>query len=381
MPDQFIRYEEPSFLNESREAVAKLLNASTENCVLVQNATTGVNTILRCILWNADCKDEIIYFNTIYGACGKTIDYIVDSSLGRVSSREIRLLYPCEDHEVVAAFKNAVGSSRKDGKRARICVFDTVSSLPAVRLPFEEITKACKEAGVQSLIDGAQGVGMIDIDLEALDPDFFVSNCHKWLYVPRSCAVFYCPIRNQKLITSTLPTSHGFIPKSGERYNPLPKANESPFVNNFQFVGTLDTSAYLCVKYAIEWREQVLGGEARILEYIQTLAREGGKKVAHILGTQVLNNKSGTMARCAMTNVALPLGQEEASQASQWITETMMADYKTFIPLFTHNDRLWARISAQVYLDIHDFEWAGHMLLDLCNRVKGGEHKLAYIST
>ncbi|KAI0110640.1 PLP-dependent transferase [Hypoxylon sp. NC0597] len=374
-PDQFIRYEVPDILNESREAVAKLLNAPTDTVVFVSNATIGVNTILRNIVWNDDCKDEILSFNTIYGACGKTIDYIVDSGLGRVSSREILITYPLEDDEVITALKDAISKSKSDGKRARICVFDTVSSLPAVRLPFEEITKVCREEGILSLVDGAQGLGMIDIDLEALDPDFFVSNCHKWLHVPRSSAVLYVPLRNQALISSSLPTSHGYVSKARERFNPLPKQHKSVFVNNFQFVGTLDTSPYLCVKDAITWREQVLGGEARILEYIHTLAREGGKKAAQVLGTEVLNNKSGSMARCATTNVALPLEPKEAANIAQWMEEKMVSDYNTFIPVFRHNSRLWARISAQVYLDIEDFEWAGKILLELCERVKRGEAK------
>ncbi|KAI0892082.1 PLP-dependent transferase [Annulohypoxylon nitens] len=380
MPDQFIRYEVPDILNESREAVAKLLNAPTDTVVFVPNATVGANTILRNITWNSDSKDEILYFSTIYGACGNTIDYIVDSSDNLVSAREVRLTYPLEDEEVITALQDAIHASIQSKKRARVCFFDTVSSLPSVRLPFEQITKVCREAGILSLIDGAQGIGMIDIDLEALNPDFFVSNCHKWLYVPRSCAVLYVPERNQEMIKTSLPTSHGYTPKSGKRFNPLPKQHSSAFVNNFQFVGTLDTSAYLCVKDAIEWRQQVLGGETRILEYIQTLAREGGKKVASILETEVLDNKSGSMSRCATTNILLPLRPEEATRASNWMEEMMISDYKTFIPLFTRNGLLWARLSAQVYLDIEDFGWAGQVLLELCDRVRGGEDISAYSS-
>ncbi|KAI2605630.1 PLP-dependent transferase [Hypoxylon sp. NC1633] len=375
-PDRFIRYETAEILHESRAALAKLLHAPTDTVVLVPNTTTGVNTILRNISWNDDCRDEILYFSTVYGACGKTIDYVVDSGLGRVSSRAIQLKYPLEDNEVLALFKDAVDQCIKDRKRGRIAVFDTVSSLPGVRLPFEEITKACREAGILSLVDGAQGVGMIDINLEVLDPDFFVSGCHKWLYVPRSCAVLYVPLRNQTLIASTVPTSHGYVPKVGERFNPLPKTKAPVFVNSFEYVGTQDMSAYLCVKDAITWREEVLGGEARILEYIQTLAREGGKRVAQILGTEVLENKAGTMGRCAMTNVALPLRPEVISSALQWMLETMMADYQTFMPLIMHNGRLWARISAQTYLSIGDFEWAGLVLLDLCRRVEKGEYQI-----
>jgi selenocysteine lyase/cysteine desulfurase len=54
-------------LDVSRAAVAKLLNAPVETVVYVPNATNGVNTVLRNLVWNPDGKDEILYFNTIYG--------------------------------------------------------------------------------------------------------------------------------------------------------------------------------------------------------------------------------------------------------------------------------------------------------------------------
>ncbi|KAI1276890.1 pyridoxal phosphate-dependent transferase [Xylaria sp. FL0933] len=373
-PDSYLRYEYPVILDECREAMAKFVNAPTDTIVFVPNATTGVDTVLKNLTWDNDGKDEIIYFSTVYGACAKIIDYVVDSSRGQVSSRPINISYPCEDTNIVQAFHAAVDSSRSSGKRAKVCLLDTVSSLPGVCFPFEAITKACRAIGVLSLVDGAQGVGMIKVDLQSLDPDFFVSNCHKWLFVPRGCAVFYVPLRNQHMITTTLPTSHGYVPKSGSRFNPLPPSSKPAFVNNFQFVGTLDTSPYVCVKEAIEWREQVLGGEAKIMEYTQALAREGGRIVARILGTEVLDNESQSLSRCAMTNVALPIGVNNATITTQhWMMRTMVEEYKTFIALIIHAGQLWARLSAQVYLDIEDFEWAGQTLLELCERVKRGE--------
>lgn len=392
-------------LDECRAAVAGLLNAPPNTVVFVTNATVGVNTVLRNMTWNDDGKDEILYFNSIYGACGKTIDYIIDSNPGRVSSREILLAYPCEDAVIVDMFEKVVRDSHSAGKRARICVFDTVSSLPGVRFPFEQITRACKERGVLSLVDGAQGIGLIKLDLAAVDPDFFVTNCHKWLHVPRSCAVFYAPLRNQHLISSTLPTSHGYVPKSGARFNPLPPPEEgkSAFVHNFEFVGTLDTSAYLCVKDAIAWRQGVLGGEDKIMEYTHWLAAEGGRKVAAILGTEIMENHSQTLTKCAMVNVGLPmwvrpavetdgksrdfapptdhivLPPEAALNIGQWMMRVLVDEYKTFVALFIHRDRVWVRLSSQVYLGIEDFEWIGKVLLELCDRVakKGYELKSA----
>ena len=61
----------------------------------------------------------------------------------------------------------------------KLAIFDTVVSMPGVRMPFEQLAAACKELGVMSMVDGAHGVGHVELDLGALGADFFVSNCHK----------------------------------------------------------------------------------------------------------------------------------------------------------------------------------------------------------
>ncbi|KAI0200220.1 pyridoxal phosphate-dependent transferase [Astrocystis sublimbata] len=373
-PDSYIRYEYPIILDECRDAMAKFINAPTDTVVFVPNATTGVNTVLRNLTWNDDCKDEILYFSTVYGSCAKAIDYIVDSNPGKVSSRGINVTYPCEDEDIVQAFRVALNSAQSVGKRPRVCLFDVVTSLPGVCFPFEAITKECRSAGILSLVDGAQGVGMVRIDIEKLDPDFFVSNCHKWLFTPRGCAVVYVPLRHQDMMASTIPTSHGYVPKTGTRFNPLPPSSKSVFVNNFEFVGTVESAPFVCVKEAIKWRKRVFGNEENIMQYNRDLARKGGKAVASILGTEMLDNASQTLSRCAMINVALPVDVKTASISTQsWMMRTMVEEYKTFVALIVHAGRLWARLSAQVYLDMVDFVWAGNMLLELCERVKRGE--------
>ncbi len=146
------------------------------------------------------------------------------------------------------------------------------------------------------------------------------------------------------------------------------------------------------MKDAIEWRRDILGGEEKIYEYQEKLANEGGKRVAEILGTEILQNKAGTLTNCAMVNVALPLAIgpdpsltngaaaenrpkgipeipfDKAPAMTQWLQETLVEDYKTFTPVFPYKNQFWVRLSAQVYLELDDFEWAGNALKDLCKR-------------
>jgi len=333
--------------------------------------------------YNSFTKTASHKTRTAYGACANTIEYISEVHHNLVEPREIKLTYPIEDLDLLDSFKQAIKTSRAIGKRPRLAMFDTVSSLPGVRMPFESLTAICKEEGIFSLIDGAHGVGHLPLDLLALDPDFFTSNAHKWFFVPRGCAVLYVPERNQPLIRSSLPTSHGFVSKSGGAFrNPLPPSSKSEYVNNFEFVGTIDNTNYLVIPEAIKFRKNVCGGEVAILEYCSNLAKEGGKAVAQILGTSVMDNSTETLTKgCCVVNVLLPLeinpskvlgknciDPRNGMVATEWMQEALIADFSTFIPIYFFQGKWWTRLSAQIYLELADFEWAGAALKKICER-------------
>jgi selenocysteine lyase/cysteine desulfurase len=227
--------------------------------------------------------------------------------------------------------------------------------------------------------------------------------CERWLHVPRGCAIFHIPHRNQHLIRSTVPTSHGFVPRGQTFKSPLPKpsfeqndsehsaftkAVEKPeFVAKFEFVGTIDNSPYLCIPAALKWRES-LGGEEVIRTYCQTLAGEAGKYVAEELGTEVLENGTGSLGRCCMSNVRLPIPVEKvykvAAQSGiekedvgvmvrDWMKKLSHVEYGTFIVVFWYGNAWWTRLSAQVYLEMGDFEFMVSTLRAMCERVEKGE--------
>lgn len=384
-PDSYIRFAHPKALDMSREAVANLVNAPVNTCVLVPNATTGVNTVLRNLKFTKG--DVILYFATIYGACEKTVAYISETTAAE-SMRIDDHIYPMSDDALCESFEKAVARIKSAGKQPRVAIFDTIVSLPGVRVPFERLVSSCRAHGILSLIDGAHGIGHIPIDLTQLDPDFFTSNLHKWLYTPRGCALLYVPERNQGLMRSSMPTSHGFCPlpnEGGSINNPLPPSTKSPFVTNFEFTGTMDNAPYTCVPAALKFRESITwqgkSGEDAIISFSQNQAREAGRLVADILCTEVMENAEGTLTRCNFANVRLPLDfatlaggeTQKAVKIAQWISSTLVDEYDTFVAIIFYGGALWARLSAQIYLTMDDWEWGGNVLKQVCQRVDKGE--------
>ena len=174
-PDIFYRYDYPEMLDKSREALAGYLGVPSDEVVLVQNASVATNTVLRNLKF--DDKDAILSFSTAYGAVTKTIESLKETT--PVSAFQAKLTYPLTDDEVVAKFRDLVRECKAANKIARIAIFDGVSSLPAVYVPWERLVAICKEEGILSFVDAAHGVGQIDLDIAGAAPDFLTSNLHK----------------------------------------------------------------------------------------------------------------------------------------------------------------------------------------------------------
>ncbi|KAJ5225976.1 hypothetical protein N7468_007201 [Penicillium chermesinum] len=397
-PDTYIRKLHADYLEQARIEVAEVINAPKDECVFVKNATTGVYTVLYNLKFQAD--ETAILFDGVYGAVEKGAVSLQEH--GTLKYRKVKFTYPIGEDELEKRFREVVRKAREEGLKVKAAVFDIIVSNPGLRFPFERFIRVCREEGILSVIDGAHGIGHIKLDMSILQPDFFVSNCHKWLYTPRSCAVLYVPKRNQHHLRSTVPTSWGFIagdasPATGASVLKDPSSpQKTPFEELFEFVATTDDSPYVCVPAALKFRREVCGGEDAIIAYNEKLANEAGDAVAKILATEVLQEpdlKPGevsNMRRCAMSTVRLPIAVadgtdpvpgamatisvDEASRAFAFIQRTLMQEYDTFVPTFQHGPWLWTRLSAQTWLEKSDFEWLGGVLHELCGRIARKEY-------
>ncbi|KAL7935766.1 PLP-dependent transferase [Trichoderma chlorosporum] len=385
-PDSFVRYTFPQKVDEIRELIANHMHAaSKDEIVLIPNATTALNTVLRNLKYEPG--DMIAYIEGTYGAIEKTVDYLVETT----PVESVRVPFdPTKDDDdtLLRAFRSVL---QEHQGRIRLAIFDTIMSMPGLRMPFERLAEACREFGVLSAIDGAHGIGMIDLDLEKLGADFLTTNCHKWLFVPHTCAILYVALKNQHLMRSSIPTSHGFQPlpeilQSKQYLSPYePPAFKNPFVFQFSYTGTIDNGPPLCIPAAMSFRKDICGGEEAIQAYCRGLARDGEKRAVEILETRTLPMTEEK--RVAFANVQLPLKFSTFAEAQEdsipltdipkvinFILEHLAQDYNTFVNIAFISGSLWARFSAQIYLELKDFEYGANALKELCQRVAKGDY-------
>lgn len=360
-PDRWMRFGYPPRLADVRQRIAAMIGAKTEECVMIPNASHGISTVLRNIEWQKD--DIIITFNTTYNSIARTAQYLSDVPPHPAMS-EFTLKFPTAPAEIVDEFRAHLRSLPRGNGQKVVAIIDSIISLPAVLLPWKEMVQVCKEEGVMSLIDAAHSIGQEpNLDLSKAQPDFWVSNCHKWLYAKRSCAVLYVPLRNQHLIKSSFPTAAAY---------PSPAdVTGSNFVEQFEWIATIDFVPYFSVAPALDFRHW-LGGEEKINAYCRQLARQGGKRLAQILGTTgTVTDPTGEMT-LNMFNVLLPLpaSLEPKAAVVQKTREKLILERNMFAPVFFFQDGWWARCSAQVWNELSDFEKFGEILLEVCAEIE-----------
>ncbi|RYP60529.1 hypothetical protein DL770_009973 [Monosporascus sp. CRB-9-2] len=368
-PDPFIALNLSARIAEQRGLTASLLRCSADELVFVPNASMGTDTALKNLRW--DAGDVVLCYEVVYPAVALALRWL--NEYHGVQVETLQLALPLSDDAIVQAMVDAARRiNAQEGKRVRVAIIDTIVSLPGVRMPFERLVPALQAEGALVVVDGAHGIGHIDIDLSKLQPDFFVTNLHKWLFVPRGCAAFYVPKRNHHLIRTSLPTSFGYKPLDPQTGKP-----QGTFVDIFEFTGTSDLTNWLCVKAALKFRNEVCGGEAAIQEYSISIAQRAGAITAEILGTEIMDCPGSCLRNCNFSNVRLPIDLDSTpcpEKVTDWLKRTGVSESGMYYQTILYRGHWYWRISGMIYLEQADYRKGAEVLKGLCERVSKGEH-------
>ncbi len=317
---------DPPRLRVAAAEVGAFLGARGGDLVFVENATTGLNAILRSFPLREG--DEVLLTDHTYGAVANAAAFHARERGASVRAVE---LPPASRGR--GAFADAVISAI--GPRTRLAVVDHITSESALVLPIEEIVARCRERGLAVAVDGAHAPGALALDVPSIGADWYVGNLHKWAYAPRSSGFLWAaPARQEGLHPAVISWGMG-----------------RGFTTEFDWVGTRDPSAYLASPGAIAFMKE-LGIDA-MRAYNHGLAWEGARLLGSAWGTgpDVDESMIGTMA-----TVALPArfgsGKEDAAR----LRDALLEGDRIEVQLHAWQRRLWVRISTQIYNDLSDVE-------------------------
>lgn len=163
---------------KARIKIARFINAKPVEVIMVKNTTEAINTVSRGLSWSNE-------------------DRIVTTSLEHHSNlvvwQRIR-----EQHDVAIDFLNP----NNDGviplsaveqvidKHTRLVAVTHASNITGAVTPVEEIAQIAHEHDALILVDGAQSVPHMRIDVQALDLDFLAFSGHK-MCGPTGSGVLY----------------------------------------------------------------------------------------------------------------------------------------------------------------------------------------------
>lgn len=223
-------------LKESRRLIGDFIGADADDLILIRNATYAANLVIRSL--ELGRSDEVLITNHEYGACRNAWEFWQQQKGFKLKLIKIALPLP----NTAALLENI--KSQLTG-RTRVIFFSHISSKTAQLFPAAEICRLAKEYDLISIVDGAHAVGHYPLHLPDIEPDFYFSNVHKWLFAPKGTAFLYTRKERQHLVKPLI-TSWGW---GSERELP----SGSDYVDTNQFYGTSDLSSFLTIPAAIEF--------------------------------------------------------------------------------------------------------------------------------
>jgi isopenicillin-N epimerase len=240
-PLRFFVREYEDLLDAARAKLAAFIGTRSPDLVFLPNATTGVSTVLRSLHFQPG--DELLTTNHSYNACCNALHFVADRD--RAELIVAQLPFPVQSEtEIVEAVMARVSP------RTKLVLLDHITSASALILPLPALIDRLNALGIETLIDGAHALGMLPLNLSELGATYYAGNCHKWLCAPKGAGFLYVHPDRQKAIRP-LTISHGANSTRSDR---------SRFHLEFDWTGTDDPTAYLCIPHAIDWMGSIVEG-------------------------------------------------------------------------------------------------------------------------
>ena len=187
----------------AREATARLVHANPEDIALTQSTTHGMNLGTFALDWREG--DEVISSRSEHPGC-----LVPLHALEKRHGVQLRLIEPPVTPEKI---------EKKITAQTRLVALSHVDWTTGEILPLGEICALARDLGALTLVDGAQSVGNIPVDIPTTGAAMYAFTGHKWVLGPEGIGGFYvrpgCEVASTNLGYASLSDPTAFRAEGG----------------------------------------------------------------------------------------------------------------------------------------------------------------------
>ena len=306
-------------LEYSRKKLSNFIGCDHDELIFFQNPTTAVSNIIA----NLDLQsgDEVLMSSHEYGALVRSwSEWGIKKNI-KIVQQEVELPLTTENKFIENIWRGIT-------PKTKVIFLSHITSATGLIFPVEKIISLAKEKGIMTIIDGAHVPAHIPLNIHKINCDFYTGALHKWLCGPKGASFLYVKKKHQHWVKPLI-YSWG---KEGDDPGP------SEFLQDFQWQGTRDMAAFLSIPSAIEFYYSYL---EKNLKLCRENIKYAFKNLGLTLKTEPISNGGDWIGQM----VSHPLPESTPLD----LKEILYHHYKIEIPIFKWGDRMFIRVSMQIY--------------------------------
>jgi isopenicillin-N epimerase len=329
----------PERLQQVRSVLAELVGTQTSQLAFVPSTTYGLNELMHGLDQHLPAGSEILMADHGYNATANLVAHAAARrgwTLRRVSL-DLPLLDPAQ---VVLAFRRAMRPA------TRLLLIDHITSPSALVLPLSALIQLAREHELLVIVDGAHGPGSVPLNLDALQPDAYVGNLHKWLCCPRGAAFLWVREPWQEQLRP-LVISHGANAPAHSKF--------SRFHQEHDWIGTSDPTPWLALPHMLQLLTRSAGMSLdQLMEQHRALAQQGQSLLLSCLHSEPI---APSCMQASMAAVPLPPAHQLDGVAMQRFLNQQGIQVPVILQDSNYLDSSqFLRISCFAYNQISDIE-------------------------
>jgi selenocysteine lyase/cysteine desulfurase len=188
-------------VEDLRKSAARMIGASAEEVAFVKNTSEGIATVAAGIDWRAG--DRIVT---------TAVEYPANMYPWMDVARRFNVELVTVPEEARPDGSRAVPLEKvieaADHWRTRLVALSHVEYASGQRHDLATLGRFCRDRQILFCVDAIQSMGVLPIDVRAMNIDFLSADGHKWLLGPEGAGVFFC---RRELLPTLRPLSVGWM--------------------------------------------------------------------------------------------------------------------------------------------------------------------------